>query len=167
MKSASDQTINSSAVKKEDVLRALNRWGSGLVSIATAKAENKDVVAVAKDVLQKNYFYGSGTVLFKPTLASKVMFRTTFEGALSYFVGGNPQFPEDAGFALNPWVKVEFEPAGVITGQDHAIVMGNKLLTNKSNQVVIANFTMGFIRCSDGELRINLHHSSLPYVPPS
>ncbi len=153
-------------VDKQEVMDALQSWGSGLVSIATAKAENKDYVAVAKDVLENNYIYGSGTVLFKPTLASKVMFRGTFEGALSYFVGGNPQFPEDAGFALNPWVKVEFDLAGVITGQDHAIVMGNKLLTNNSNQLTIANFTMAFIRCPDGKLRINLHHSSLPYAPP-
>ena len=148
-------------------MKALDRWGKGLVAIATAKAENKDYVAVAKEVIQNNYVYGNGTVLFKPTLASKVMFRGTFEGALSYFVAGNAKFPEDGGFALNPWAKVEFDPAGVITGKDHALVMGNKFLTNRSNQLTIANFTMGFTRCADGQLRINLHHSSLPYVPPS
>jgi len=45
-------------------------------------------------------------------------------------------------------------------------VMGNKLLQTPSNDIVKANFTMGFFRDpTTGKLKINLHHSSLPYVP--
>jgi hypothetical protein len=155
------------SVTKEEVVKALDRWGNALVSIATAYGEKKDYVSLAKGALDTAYAYHLGPVLFKPTLASKVMFRGTHESALSYFVGGNPKFDEDAGFAINPWKKAEFEIAGVVLGDNHAIVMGNKHLTRTDGNVVKANFTMGFTRDpKDGDLKINLHHSSLPYVPP-
>jgi hypothetical protein len=32
-------------------------------------------------------------------------FRTARRGAISYFVGSDPEFPEDTGFALKRWVK--------------------------------------------------------------
>eukprot|EP01033_Poteriospumella_lacustris_P016692 gene16692-11946_t len=161
------RAMKSSAVQPSEVVEALDRWGKGLVAISQAKATGGDYVSLAKRIIEQNYAYDFSTVLFKPTLASQIMFRGTFEGALSYFVANNPQkFPEDGGFALNPWTKVGFDTTGIITGENHAIVMGNKLLTNNVNQVTVANFTMGFIRVpGTGELKINLHHSSLPYSP--
>jgi hypothetical protein len=114
-------------------------------------------------VIRNSYAYHKEEVLFKPTLASKVMFRKTFNSALSYFIGNDNQFPEDKGFALNPWAHVDFDIAGIKTGSNHALVMGNKLLTDKTGKTTIANFTMGFIKDEDGSLKINLHHSSLPY----
>ena len=49
----------------------------------------------------KLYDYAESTVFFKPTLAhGKNAFRSTKNGALSYFVAGDPEFPEDTGFAL-------------------------------------------------------------------
>jgi hypothetical protein len=150
-------------VNRADLDAALATWGAGLVEIATARENNQDYRAVAERVIRGNYNYDQGTVLFKPTLASLTMFRGTFEGALSYFVGGNSKFAEDNGFALNPWVEVKFEIAGCHTGDDYGIVMGNKLLKDKTGKVTIANFTMGFVKNEDGKLKINLHHSSLPY----
>jgi len=42
-----------------------------------------------------------GAVLFKPTLpVNPQTFRATRAGALAYFVGGDPSFPKDKGFAL-------------------------------------------------------------------
>jgi len=108
-------------------------------------------------------------VLFKPTLTSKIVFRGTAEGALSYFVGdanAKVGFVEDGGFAINPWKKAAFAITGVILKGDQALVMGSKHLTKQDDTLVIANFSMGFIRDPiTGALKINLHHSSLPYAP--
>lgn len=151
-------------ISREEVIEALNAWGKGLVQIATAKAQSKDYTLVAAEFIEKTYDY-ENSVLFKPTLASKAMFRTTFEGALSYFVGGNTKFAEDAGFALNPWKEVNFDLAGIITEGSLGTTMGNKLLTKADGTRVIANFTMVFKKYADGDIRIVLHHSSLPYSP--
>ena len=48
------------------------------------------------------YAYDNSEVLFKPTLASKKMFRSNLEGVVSYFVAGNDKYPEDNGFATGP-----------------------------------------------------------------
>jgi hypothetical protein len=152
-------------VTRAEIEAALDQWGKNLVAISRAKRAGEDYKATAKAAIESTYDYQNGPVLFKPTLASERTFRTTFEGALSYFVGGNAQFPEDRGFALNPWDQVQFDLAGVILGDKHGIVMGNKLLTDVSGKITIANFTMGFVRDIHGQLKINLHHSSLPYSP--
>lgn len=160
-----ENTRETGKITKPDVVAALNNWGKGLVHIATTYANKGDYVGAAKTAISAAYAYDQGEVLFKPTLASKFMFRNTFDSALSYFVGGNPNYSEDNGFALNPWVKAEFDLAGIIVGDNHAMVMGNKLLTKKDGSLTIANFTMCFTRDSAGKLKINLHHSSLPYKP--
>ena len=49
-------------------------------------------------------------MFFKPTLAYGAnAFRSTKKGALSYFIGGDPDFAEDTGFALKRWVKVRYD----------------------------------------------------------
>lgn len=156
----------STGVTEDEVKGMLRTWGDALVAIATAKREGKDYVKVADGVLDAAYGYGKGTVLFKPTLASgEQTFRGTKEGALSYFVGGNPKYTQDGGFAIKPWAKADFYVAGIITGEKHGIVMGNKLLKDVDDNLTVANFTMGFFRDTDGSLKINLHHSSLPFTP--
>lgn len=152
-------------ITNDDAIEALNAWGKGLVKIAQTHRNGGDAKSVAAEIIKSAYNYDEAEVLFKPTLASKVTFRKTFEGALSYFVGGNPKFSEDGGFALNPWKNAEFEIAGIYTSGDTALVMGNKHLTKEDGTLVIANFTMGFKKNAFGDVKIVLHHSSLPYQP--
>lgn len=152
-------------IEKSEMLGALDKWADGLLSISRAYTNHEDYASIARQVLEKNYAFGQSEVLFKPTLASVVSFRTTLESALSYFIGGNKTYSEDRGFALTPWVKVDFEIAGAIEGEKHGIIMGNKILKQFNGSVTLANFTMGFIKNPDGELKINVHHSSLPYKP--
>jgi hypothetical protein len=165
-----EQTTNFANVTKAtitegDVKNAINQWGEGLLKIAETHRHGKDVKLVASEVIRQAYNYDEGEVLFKPTLASHITFRTTFEGALSYFIGGNSQFSEDSGFALNPWKKADFEIAGIYTSGDTALLMGNKHLMKEDGSIVIANFSMGFKKNLKGEIKIVLHHSSLPYQP--
>jgi hypothetical protein len=152
-------------ISAEEARNALENWGKGLVKIAQAHLKGKNAKEVAKDVIKQAYNYNEAEVLFKPTLASAITFRKTFEGALSYFVGGDQKFAEDAGFALNPWKKADFEIAGIYTSGDTAMIMGNKHLMKEDGSIVKANFTMGFKKNIEGEVKIVLHHSSLPYQP--
>ena len=87
----------------------------------------------------------------------------TREGALSYFIGGNVQFPEDHGFALKPWKKLRFENEGYIIDKTHALTMGNYYFTDLNNNEIKVEFTIGYFISCGGNLKINLHHSSLPY----
>jgi hypothetical protein len=105
-------------------------------------------------------------VAFKPTLTSgDTTFRTTREGALAYFVGGNAMFPGDTGFALKGWQSYEIDNAAIVINGTTAISTGNVMLTNDKGEVTTVNKTWGWVRDANGALRIVLHHSSLPYAP--
>ncbi len=120
--------------------------------------------AVGRKVIDEAYGYNLGPVLFKPTLAEAPQtFRTTRDGALAYFVGGDEDYPNDTGFALKGWTKVEIRNAAIHINGDVASTMGNVILTNKDGSVTTVDKTWKFKKTDDGKLRIVLHHSSLPY----
>ena len=111
------------------------------------------------------YAYDMGPVAFKPTLTTAPnTFRTTREGALAYFVGGNSAYP-DTGFALKHWRSYRMTNAAIIITGNTAISMGNVMLTDASGNVTTVDKTWGYVRDGEGRLRIVLHHSSLPYAP--
>ena len=119
---------------------------------------------MAKNLINTLYAYQTGQVLFKPTKASDIKFRTTKEGALSYFVGHNKKFPEDKGFALKPWTNVRFENAGIYINGNVALAMGKYFFTPLKGKAVKVEYTFGYVKKGDGSLKIILHHSSLPYA---
>merc|ERR550532_2767781 len=92
------------------------------------------------------------------------VFRTTREGALAYFVGGNVDFPNDGGFALKGWRKAEIVNAAIFREGNTAITTGNVLLTDKDGKVTKVDKTWVFFKGSDRKLRIVGHHSSLPFM---
>ena len=72
---------------------------------------------------------------FKPTLTSgQQTFRPTRAGALAYFVGGDPQFPNDAGFAITPWTACAIRNQVVQLHGIFAVTMGNVDLTDSGRQ---------------------------------
>jgi len=72
---------------------------------------------------------------------------------------------EDHGFALQPWSKVRFENEDFLLMTDYAIAMGNYYFTDAhTGKEVQVEFTFGYIKNSNEDLLINLHHSSLPYI---
>ena len=142
-------------------------WGDGLVSISTAFAEDEDYVSVAVGVLEDLYGYEYGPVLFKPTVASDVPFRFDWDGAVSYFIGTsapNAIAEDEAGFATNSWTAVSFEDdwTYVINGET-ALGMGTVVITAGDGDEVTVQKSMAWFRGTDGELRLQLHHSSLPF----
>lgn len=158
----SDQ--KSKSITSAEMQEAQRVWGEGVVRIGKIYKDDEDYVAEAEKHVEKMYAYGVGPVLFKPTKAAEVQFRNTPEGAVSYFVGGNDDYSEDHGFALQPWIKVEFEDVEFVEGQQ-ALAMGNYYFTTEAGERVKVEFSFGYVRDEQGNLRINLHHSSLPYTP--
>ncbi|MCL2286190.1 MAG: stalk domain-containing protein [Firmicutes bacterium] len=139
-------------------------WGEGLVAISTAYANDEDYASIAQSVLDTLYGYVDGYVLFKPTIAQEVPFRFTEAAAASYFIGGG-YIDEDGGFALNPWTAVRFGDDGqhIIRGET-ALWMGSVYLTNGDGEVTRVEKSLGFYRDSNGDVRILLHHSSVPFT---
>ena len=94
---------------KKLILEYQNKWANGIVEIGKTKNNFKESVSVTTKFINELYDFENGNVQFKPTKASEKQFRNDFESALSYFIGNNTDFSEDSGFALNPWVNVEFK----------------------------------------------------------
>jgi hypothetical protein len=160
-----DKIVNNNVTASE-VEAAQRAWGDALVQIASdyAAGGQEKAAATASAVLDAAYGYTHGPVLFKPTLASgEQTFRTTRDGALAYFVGGNPAYADDTGFALKGWRSYEIRNAGMYINGDLALTMGHVILTNAQGEVTTVDKTWGFRKDDAGNLRIVLHHSSLPY----
>ena len=153
---------HSTKIDKQDVIAAQQEWGDGIVAIAKAHADGGDFKALASEHVDTLYAYGESPVMFKPTLASEDQFRETFDEALSYFIG--TQGTEDHGFAIKDWTKVRFESNGIYTDKDSAMAMGNYYFTGPDGKETKAEYTFGYIRDDQGNLKINLHHSSLPFA---
>tara|TARA_B100000214_G_scaffold115640_1_gene81680 strand:+ start:51 stop:524 length:474 start_codon:yes stop_codon:yes gene_type:complete len=145
-----------------DVEDAQHAWGEGIVAIATAHSTGGDYVEVARNHVETLYAYGLTAVLFKPTLAVIEQFRPTFDSALSYFVASNNVCPEDKGFAIKGWTKVRFENTDIIVQETTALAMGNYYFTSPDGDEVKVEYTFGYIVDPSGNLRIQLHHSSMP-----
>ena len=157
--------VNTS-ISEAELLAAQKGWGDALVAISEAYARGGQAAAkaLAEKVIDGAYGYNFGPVLFKPTLAEAPQaFRTTREGALSYFVGGNSAFPKDTGFALKGWKKVDIQNAAIFLAGDVATSMGNVSFTDKDGKVTTVDKTWKFKKDDAGNLRIVVHHSSLPY----
>ena len=92
-------------ITEKEVVAAQKAWGEGIIAIGKTYNEGGDYSAAAASHIDQFYADDLSLVLFKPTLASVAQFRTSFDAALSYFVGGNPSCPEDKGFAIKPWTK--------------------------------------------------------------
>ncbi len=148
---------------KDSVRDAQKSWGNGIIQIGEAYINQSDYKTITKKFIQNHYGYNEGIVLFKPTLASVEQFRDTFEKALSYFIAGNSNYPEDHGFAIKPWKEVKFRNAGIILIKNHAVAMGNYYFTDFEGEKVKVEYTFGYFLDSAGNVKIHLHHSSLPY----
>ena len=155
-------------ISEAEVIAAQKAWGIGIIGIGVAYESGGDYEAAAKEHIEKFYGYDQGKVLFKPTLAAEKQFRNSFDGALSYFIGENPSFPEDNGFALRPWKDVRWENAGIInSNSDLAIAMGNYYFTDKEGVVSKVEYTFAYKKDANGDLKIVAHKSALPYSAKS
>ena len=148
----------------EDLIHeAQKKWGDGIVKIGSLKNNVSECVKYTTSFLNEMYDFKNNNILFKPTKASVEQFRPTFKMALSYFLGGDNSFcNEDQGFAIKPWVKVNFENSGFLIDENRAIAMGNYFFTDEKGNATKVEFTFGY-KLVNSNLFIDLHHSSLPF----
>jgi len=152
-------------ITKQEIEQVQKEWGDGLIVMGSLAEDSAALEKAVESHLGRLYAFDEGTVLFKPTLAAAAPFRLDKEGARSYFIGGNPAYAEDSGFALKKWNAVRFENADMILEDDRAIAMGTYYFTDGTGQETKVEYTFGYAKVSGGALKINLHHSSLPYIP--
>ncbi|MEO0371966.1 MAG: hypothetical protein AAF231_10955 [Pseudomonadota bacterium] len=135
--------------------------------IAAQRAWAKHVTEQNVEDLLALYDFGSPDepLLFKPTLADVI--RLDRQGAKAYFVGGDPDYPDDHGFLKNGWKKVDFQSAvgpilkaGGLGYKD----MGHYTFVNGAGEATQADYTFAYHKL-DGKVLISLHHSSLTWHP--
>ncbi len=145
---------------------AQRAWCDALLSISRTHREGGDARALAGQIIDAAYNYQLAPVLFKPTLThGEQTFRTTRAGALAYFVGGDPAFPNDSGFALKPWDQARFVNAATYIEGNLGVTMGHVILTDSSGAETKVEKTWIFRQGDDGKLRIVLHKSAIPFSP--
>jgi len=161
---SSEGTINvKGEVTKADVLAAQKVWGEGIVEISKVHAEGGDFEARARQHINDLYAYGESEVMFKPTLAAEDQFRETFDEALAYFIGA--EGTEDKGFAISGWTNVRWESNGIYVGGEDATAMGNYYFKKPDGSETKVEYSFGYVLDDDDNLKINVHHSSLPFSP--
>ena len=153
-------------ISEREVVEAQKMWGDGIVRIGSVFSAKGDYKTEAADFIQDMYGYDLSSVLFKPTLAAKVQFRSSFDAALSYFVGDNASYSEDKGFAIKPYTNVKFENVGIINNScSMAVAMGNYYFSDTKGGETKVEYTFAYVKDKSGKLRIVAHQSSLPYSP--
>ncbi|MEL6878234.1 MAG: phosphoribosyl-AMP cyclohydrolase [Pseudomonadota bacterium] len=159
-------TANASPITAEEVAAAQTAWGEGIVAIGQVFTEEGDFRARAEEHINTHYAYGEdATILFKPTLAAEDQFRESFDEALSYFVG--TEGTEDGGFAIAPYTAVRWENNGTVIDEDGdmAVAMGNYFFTGTDGNDTKVEYSFAYEKDENGDLKIVLHHSSLPFNP--
>ena len=139
------------------------KWGSIVIEIGKAFKNNESLEHLTSELLHNIYAFNHCEVLFKPTLAKKNQFRTTKDEFLSYFLGQNKVCGEDSGFAIKGWKSIEFENYKITEQNNQLLAMGNYYFRDNEDKILKVEYTFGFIKVNSEELKINLHHSSLPY----
>ena len=153
-------------ISEKDVFDARTAWGNGLIEISKIfETEGIEMAtSVASEMIDKLYGFSFAEVLFKPTLSGgSQTFRPTKEGALSYFVGHNSAYPNDRGFGIKFWREISSETSAIFIDDTVAMWMGWVDLIDRDGQVTKVDKSWGYKLDDVGNLRIVLHHSSLPY----
>jgi hypothetical protein len=149
-------------MNRQTIEEAQASWGRGVVAIG--KADNPQAARdLAGEFIRAHYCLDGGELLFCPTKASVCQFRSTFEDALSYFVGGDERHAEDSGFALQPWSAVRFENTGVVFMGDIAMAMGNYFFSQSDGSELKVEYSFVYTCTEAGQVKIHLHHSALVY----
>ena len=159
--SADNAEAETTGITEADVVAAQTEWGNGIVAISKVHTDEGDYKKRAKQHINSLYAYDETAVMFKPTLAADDQFRETFDEALAYFIG--KEGTEDTGFAIKGWTNVRWESNGIYTDNDSATAMGNYYFTGPDGSETKVEYTFGYVLDDEGALKINLHHSSLPF----
>ena len=148
-------------MREEDIISIQKEWASGIVKMGELSNDRDSLESFTSDFLDKIYDFDN-QVLFKPTKAANEQFRNSKGSAYSYFIAGDDrECQEDNGFALSNWTEILFDNSNIIINEDIAIAMGNYTFKNEASKIKVE---YSFVYKNYGnEIKIILHHSSLPY----
>ena len=141
----------------------LKKWADMILKIGNAYREKINLDNLVSELLHEIYAFDHCSMLFKPTLAKHNQFRSTKDEFISYFLGQNKVCDEDKGFAIKNWKSIRFENYKIVDYKGQLLSMGNYYFEDNNNELLKVEYTFGFIKISPDQLRINLHHSSLPF----
>ena len=170
----------SSDITEKEINDAQQVWCTRLVEIsraymerATRGDEYRRLARAFVDELYDNW--EERRVFFRPTLAMAPQnFRTTRAGALAYFIGEDPNFPNDKGFIKLSWISARYD--NVIEGkeaiQTHGnigIAMGNVYLTpevSTDGKDTVVDKIFVYEKHGAGNIRLIVHNSAATNLPP-
>ena len=148
-------------MREEDIINIQKEWASGIVKMGELSNDRDSLESFTSDFLDKIYDFNN-QVLFKPTKAANEQFRNSKGSAFSYFIAGDDrECVEDIGFALSNWIEILFDNSNIIINEDIAIAMGNYTFKNEASKIKV-EYSFVYKNYGD-EIKIILHHSSLPY----
>ena len=148
-------------MREEDIINIQKEWASGIVKMGELSNDRDSLESFTSDFLDKIYDFNN-QVLFKPTKAANEQFRNSKGSAYSYFIAGDDrECQEDNGFALSNWTEILFDNSNIIINEDIAIAMGNYTFKNEAIKIKV-EYSFVYKNYGD-EIKIILHHSSLPY----
>mgnify|MGYP002039769454 FL=1 len=148
---------------EKKVFSAQKSWADYIIKIGEFKSDNRKIIELVNQLIEDLYAFKTTKVLFKPTKARVIPFRSTKEEFISYFIASNNACTEDKGFALEPWKSIEFENYGITNSEQSITAVGNYFFENSNSQKIKVEYTFGYIIDETGKLKINLHHSSIPF----
>jgi hypothetical protein len=155
-------------ISEDDINKAQQEWCDRLVAISRAYRNRQDYRKLANDMIDDLYDFTTGQTFFRPTLASSPYnFRTTREGALSYFINENPKY-DDEGFALKTWESAWYDNDvdDIRAIQRHGpigLAMGHVHLSDREvgGNVTTVDKTFVYLKRTDGSVRMIVHMSAL------
>ena len=147
-----------------------------MVEISKTYRNGGNYKELAGAFIDKLYNFQNGRVFFRPTLAAAPRnFRTTRAGALSYFIGEDPNFPDDEGFAKKPWAAARYDNA--IEGSNAIQIYGNIAMTmgnvylkyevSTDDKEVVVDKVFAYLKDREGNLRLIVHKSAVSNLPAS
>ena len=157
-----DLPTKKTTIKKDEIIAHQNKWSSELVNIGKLYSNDGDHLKYTEKFIEDMY-NDFPNVLFKPTKASEVQFRNSYDSILSYFITGS--IVEATGFALEPWSRIIHKNHLFFISNDTATVMGEYTFeSDKTQNIITAEYTFGYLKCPKyNKLKIYLQHSSIPY----
>ena len=148
-------------MREEDIINIQKEWASEIVKMGELSNDRDSLESFTSSFLDKIYDFDN-QVLFKPTKAANEQFRNSKGSAFSYFIAGDDrECLEDNGFALSNWREILFDNSNIIINEDIAIAMGNYTFKNEAIKIKV-EYSFVYKNYGD-EIKIILHHSSLPY----
>lgn len=170
-----------SDITEKEINDAQATWCRRLVEISRAYMERErrgdEYKTLAGNFVDELYGdWAEREVFFRPTLAlAPRNFRTTRAGALSYFIGGNPEFRDDKGFIKLNWIDARYD--NVIEGKDAiqrhgniGIAMGNVYLTpevSTDGKDTVVDKVFVYRKYAEGDVRLIVHNSAATNLPPT